>query len=87
MRRHGTPLTAIGPQFVTNGATAYDFPAEHWKHLRTTNVIESAPEKPATHAISDRPSVRSAYKEREPLPLTNIHATSAATMCRTESSR
>ena len=20
----------------------YDFPAEHWKHLRTTNVIESA---------------------------------------------
>ena len=22
--------------------TLYDFPAEHWKHLRTTNVIESA---------------------------------------------
>jgi putative transposase len=21
---------------------AYDFPAEHWKHLRTTNVIESS---------------------------------------------
>ena len=20
----------------------YDFPAEHWKHLRTTNVIESS---------------------------------------------
>ena len=22
--------------------TFYDFPAEHWKHLRTTNPIESA---------------------------------------------
>ena len=22
--------------------TMYDFPAEHWKHLRTTNIIESA---------------------------------------------
>ena len=22
--------------------TFYDFPAEHWKHLRTTNVIESS---------------------------------------------
>ena len=22
-------------------ATFFDFPAEHWKHLRTTNVIES----------------------------------------------
>jgi transposase-like protein len=24
------------------GTTFYDFPAEHWKHLRTTNVIESS---------------------------------------------
>ena len=21
--------------------TFYDFPAEHWRHLRTTNIIES----------------------------------------------
>jgi putative transposase len=26
----------------------YDFPAEHWKHLRTTNVIESSFARSAT---------------------------------------
>jgi putative transposase len=25
----------------------YDFPAEHWKHLRTTNPIEPQPSAPA----------------------------------------
>jgi hypothetical protein len=26
----------------------YDFPAEHWKHLRTTNVIESTDGSPTS---------------------------------------
>ena len=33
--------------------TFYDFPAEHWKHLRTTNVIESS------FATVRHPTVRS----------------------------
>ena len=28
----------------------FDFPAEHWDHLRTTNPIERAPRKIATSA-------------------------------------
>ena len=34
----------------------YDFPAEHWKHLRTTNPIE-APSPPCATAPSDRRAV------------------------------
>jgi putative transposase len=30
------------PRQRSSGSRFYDFPAEHWKHLRTTNVIESA---------------------------------------------
>jgi hypothetical protein len=30
----------------------YDFPAEHWKHLRTTNVIESSFEHGAIQGMS-----------------------------------
>ena len=26
---------------LSRGSSIYDFPAEHWKHLRTTNPIES----------------------------------------------
>ena len=29
------------PRTATSCSTFYDFPAEHWKHLRTTNPIES----------------------------------------------
>ena len=36
----------------------YDFPAEHWKHLRTTNPIES------TFATVRHRTVRSLYESR-----------------------
>jgi hypothetical protein len=41
----------------------YDFPAEHWKHLRTTNVIESS-----FATVRDRPvrRVRLAYARAFP---------------------
>lgn len=34
----------------------YDFPAEHWKHLRTTNPIESAFATVRHRTASPRPS-------------------------------
>ena len=37
----------------------YDFPAEHWKHLRTTNVIEAR----------SRPSVTARYVQRDVSPI------------------
>jgi len=40
----------------------YDFPAEHWKHLRTTNVIESS------FATVRHRTVRSPGLSRRPLP-------------------
>jgi putative transposase len=44
-RRQGAPgvprSAALGSQAHALLAF-YDFPAEHWKHLRTTNVIESS---------------------------------------------
>ncbi len=45
----GKLLSVVGPKRADLAliahwerlATFFDFPAEHWKHLRTTNVIES----------------------------------------------
>lgn len=44
--------------------TFYDFPAEHWKHLRTTNPIESVFATCAGAAVapSQRQAVRMAYR-------------------------
>jgi putative transposase len=42
---HNNPTLehSIGPVTVRCPRVAfYDFPLEHWKHLRTTNIIESA---------------------------------------------
>jgi putative transposase len=35
-------MRAFGTQGSRRAAGFLDFPAEHWKHLRTSNVIESA---------------------------------------------
>jgi len=35
--RIGIILQELSP----NRTTFYDFPEEHWKHIRTTNVVES----------------------------------------------
>ena len=47
--QHSTPSSKLGASNTTclikdrEALLAfYDFPAEHWKHLRTTNVIESS---------------------------------------------
>ena len=42
----------------------YDFPAEHWKHLRTTNPLK-APSRPSGTAPSDR---KAAYRTRRRSP-------------------
>ena len=36
-RRHQRPWSVTGTGMVT----FYEFPAEHWRHLRTTNPVES----------------------------------------------
>ena len=40
--------------------TFYDFPAEHWKHLRTTNPIESTSQPSATAQPARRAACRTA---------------------------
>lgn len=40
----------------------YDFPAEHWKHLRTTNSIESTPHHPIEGCLSNRTALERVFK-------------------------
>ena len=42
--KEGGPGLAVVARTIRDQAqllTFYDFPAEHWRHLRTTNIIES----------------------------------------------
>jgi hypothetical protein len=44
--------------------TFYEFPAEHWKHLRTTNVIESA-FATVRHPLSNKTALAMIFKLAE----------------------
>ena len=48
----------------------YDFPAEHWKHLRTTNVIESA-----------FATVRHRTKDQSPSCVVNVESIAQGDRC------
>jgi hypothetical protein len=37
----GAATSASRPSACSRGSTFYDFPAEHWLHIRTSNAIES----------------------------------------------
>jgi hypothetical protein len=77
-------LVAGLPAHCERSCTSSDFPAEHWKHLRTTNVIESS-FATVRHRTIRKTALAMIFKLAEAVEK-SWHASMATTSCRKSSS-